>query len=130
MPPLLLLSTFFLLSCGLKGKSGTPEWVYNFKAPKKKICGVGSAYTHVRGFPYQKATAIARAIDEIARQKRVEVKVDIERLAKGSSQMGYKSQMEVYSFQTTKGEVVKAKIIETYYDKEKGLFHVLMCEER
>lgn len=124
---LLLSGTGLLVSCSKGG--GEPEWLYSFKAPKGKVCGVGTAGIHIKGPSYQRATAIARAIEEIARQKGVTVNTSAEYFMQGSSAGGAVSALRVYSVQTTEGETVRAKVVETYYDKEKKLFHVLMCEE-
>jgi len=121
--PALLL--FILLGC----TSREPSWVYNYKPKKGEVCGVGTAGIHIRGFAYQRATAIARAIDEIARQKGVTVSTQLEHFMESSSSGAYSS-LRVYSVQTTEGQTIRARIVETYYDRERQLFHVLMCEER
>ncbi len=104
--------------------------MYSYKPKKGEVCGVGTAGIHLRGFPYQRATAIARAIDEIARQKGVTVNTQLEYFMRGSSAGGAHSALSVYSVQTAEGQTIRARIVETYYDEEKKLFHVLMCEER
>ncbi|WP_121010584.1 hypothetical protein [Hydrogenivirga caldilitoris] len=84
----------------------------------------------MKGIAYQRATAIARAIDEIARQKGVTVNSQLEYFMEGSSMGGNTSALSVYSVQTTEGQTIKARIVEAYYDKESQLFYVLMCEEK
>ncbi len=115
--------------CGEKS-SKPPQWIYHYKPKKGEICGIGSAGVHMKGFPYQRATAIARAIDEIARQKGVTVNTQLEYFMRGSSSGGSQSSLSVYSVQTTEGQTIRARIVETYYDREKEVFYVLMCEER
>ncbi len=83
---------------------------------------------HVRGFAYQRATAVARAIDEIARQMGVRVDSSIEHFLKGT-RGGTISGLQLYTVQTTSGIVIKAKIIDSYYDKRGREFFVLMCTE-
>ena len=124
----LLAAGVFLFSCA--PKSGPPDWVYHFKAKRGQVCGVGSAGVHMRGWAYQRATAIARAIDEIARQKGVTVNVQVEKFMQGTSEGGAVSALSVYSVQTTEGETIRARVKETYYDKNTRQFYVLMCEEK
>lgn len=66
----ILILLIIVSSCSLPSKESSekPEWIYKSYYQKGKICGVGYSAMHVRGFAYQRATAIARAIDEIARQ--------------------------------------------------------------
>ncbi len=117
-----------LLIFGCASKRELPEWVYNYKSKKGQICGVGSSGVHMKGFPYQRATAVARAIDEIARQKNVSVSSSLESYMEGSSS-GSASSLSVYSVQTTEGEVIRARIVESYYNRDTNEFYVLMCEE-
>ncbi|MEF3254499.1 MAG: hypothetical protein K6348_02890, partial [Deferribacterales bacterium] len=81
--------------------SGAPEWVYG-NTPSGKICYVGSAMPHVSGKPYQRALAVSRGIEGIARQKNVKVNVEVETLMTGTSQ-STSTAMNVYSLQTTEG---------------------------
>ena len=127
-PSFFLLLLFLMLACAQRRE--VPEWVYNFKPPGGKTCGVGVANVHIKGFAYQRATAIARAIDEIARQKGVTVNTQLEYFMKGTTTGGTRSELNVYSVQTTEGEVIKARLIETFYDQGSQRFYVLMCEEK
>ena len=112
---LFAFSLFFVLGCAASNKSGGvfyPDWVYG--APKgDKICYVGSSIPHIKGSSYQRALAISRGIEGIARQKKITVDVDVEHLLYGSSSSAT-SQMSVYSVQTTRGETVKAVIKEVW----------------
>ncbi len=121
--PLLLL----IISCAKK--SDLPEWVIHFKPKRGEVCGVGIAGIHMKGFAYQRATAIARAVDEIARQKGVTVNTQVEYFMKGTT-AGSEAYLSVYSVQTTEGQTIRAVLKEAYHDREKGTFYVLMCEEK
>ncbi len=123
-----LFFVFVLLSCAEKGE--VPEWVYDFKPQKGEVCGVGVAGVHMRGFAYQRATAIVRAIDEISRQKGVTVDTRLEYFMAGTTESGARSGLAVYSVQTSKGQTIRARVVRAYYDKDSQMFYVLMCEER
>lgn len=127
---LAMLSALFVLSCAatneLEEKVVYPDWVYG--SPKGgKICYVGSSIPHIKGSPYQRALAISRGIEGIARQKKVSVDVDVEHLLYGSSDSAT-SKMSVYSVQTTKGETVRAIIKEVWLNPKTDELFVLMCE--
>lgn len=125
-----VLLSSLLLGCAKKEVGGVPKWVVNFVPEKGKVCGVGTAGLHMQGPAYQRATAIARAVDEIARQKGVNVSTQLEYFMRGSSEGGASSSISVYSVHTTEGQTIRARIVETYYDTEKQMFYVLMCEEK
>ncbi len=95
---------------------------------KGKLCGVGISKPHIKGFFYQKATAISRSIDEIARQLGVEVKVKLDHYLKGSGSGGT-SGLSSYSVQTTSGKTVTAQIKDTWYSKKTEELYVCMCTE-
>ena len=125
---LLFLLPFFIWSCGtnktnnFKSTSSKPKWIYGVYN-KNKICGVGISNIHVRGEAYQRATAISRAIDEIARQMNVKVNTSLEYfMSKNGS-----SALQVYSFQTTNGQTVKAKIEDVYVEPKSKRLYILMC---
>ncbi|MCA1927738.1 MAG: hypothetical protein LDL13_03710 [Calditerrivibrio sp.] len=125
--------SLFLVSC-FSGKSntnseysGAPEWVYG-NTPSGKICYVGSSMPHVSGKPYQRALALSRAIEGIARQKNVKVNVEVESLMSGTKE-GASTSMNVYSVQTTEGAVVKAKIDKIWVNPENSEIFILMCED-
>lgn len=121
----------FILGCvnnqqGVK-KIQYPDWIFNVPS-SNGICYVGSALPHIRGKPYQRALAVSRAIEGIARQKNVTVNVDVEHLMYGNKDSA-SSKMMVYSVQTTKGQTVSAKIKDVWLDPYKEELFVLMCEE-
>lgn len=128
---LAMLSALFVLSCAatneLEEKVVYPDWVYG-SSKDGKICYVGSSIPHIKGSPYQRALAISRGIEGIARQKKVSVDVDVEHLLYGSSDSAT-SKMSVYSVQTTKGETVRAIIKEVWLNPKTDELFVLMCED-
>ena len=67
-----------------------PDWVYHYENEEKR-CGVGFASSHIRGIAYQRALAISRAIDEIAKQiKEYELKkakADLENIKNGNGKL-------------------------------------------
>lgn len=106
---------------------GMPEWVYN-PGMSGKIGGVGSSITHVKGRAAQRELAISRALDEIARQMGVKVSNVLSTEAsagKGTAS----SSMESYSFQTTDGRVVKARIKAFWHDDYRDELFVWMVVE-
>ena len=127
----ILLIFIFLFSCGSKtentpNKTSKPKWIYGAFEEKNAICGVGVSLPHIKGKAYQRATAIARAIDEIARQMKVKVDTKIEHFLKGSSS-GRHSRISSFSVQTTTGQTVRAKIKDIYFNEETSELYVLMC---
>ncbi|MGC8925961.1 MAG: hypothetical protein ACP5LO_08060 [Calditerrivibrio sp.] len=127
-----VIFSIFVLSCYHEAKynnseySGTPDWVYG-NAPSDKVCYVGSAMPHVSGKPYQRALAVSRAIEGIARQKNVKVNVEVESFMTGTSQSASTS-MNVYSVQTTEGATVSAKIEKVWINPNNDEIFILMCE--
>ena len=119
---------FMIVSCGGTTKKEKPEWIYSSYYQEDKICGVGYSAMHVRGFSYQRATAIARAIDEIARQMGVKVTSTVEHFLKGT-RGGAVSKLQLYTVQTTEGKIIKARIVDSYYDERSREFFVLMCSQ-
>lgn len=126
-----IFSALFVMSCAgtaeLEEKVVYPDWVYG-SPTGGKVCYVGSSIPHIKGSPYQRALAISRGIEGIARQKKVTVDVDVEHLLYGSSDSAA-SKMSVYSVQTTKGETVRAIIKEVWLNPRTDELFVLMCED-
>jgi len=104
-----------------------PKWASHYDGGNK-TCGLGIARPHIRGIAYQRIVAISRAIDEIARQQGVSVDTELESLMIGN-QNGTISSLSTYSVQTSTGNKVEAKIIDTYMDDRSDDFYVLMCED-
>jgi len=128
---LLFFIPFFFMSCAsardARKRADVPDWVYHYDS-KGRRCGVGFASPHIKGIAYQRALAISRAIDEIARQLSVKVDTKLETYmagSKGSMSSGLSS----FSVHTTTGQSVKAEIIEAWKDNYKDEFYVLMCME-
>lgn len=131
---ILLFSSILIFACGNNVSyksseySDAPEWVYG-NTPSGKICYVGSSMPHVSGKPYQRALAVSRAIEGIARQKNVKVNVEVESFMTGTSQSA-STAMNVYSVQTTEGATVKAKIEKVWVNPKTEEMFVLMCEDK
>jgi len=106
--------------------SKIPKWVFYYDGDRK-TCGVGIARPHIRGLAYQRAVAISRAIDEIARQQGVTVDTELASLMSGN-QNGAISRLSTYSVQTSTGKTVEAKIIDSYMDERSDELYLLMCD--
>ena len=97
----------------------------NQKAPKGKIGGLGIALRHLGGKSAQRKLAISRALDEIASQ--LGTTVSNQTIRRENINNGTKnSTMQIYSFQTTNGKIVKAKIEHTCYDSRSGELYIWM----
>lgn len=104
-----------------------PEWVYE-TSKNGKIGGVGIAKAHFEGKTAQRMLAISRALDEIARQMGVEV-VSMQKIStKGTSQSATTS-LESYSFQTTDGKTVRARVEKFWEDRVNEELYVWMVSE-
>jgi len=126
---LCLLTTLVFLSCTATKKEYpvSPEWVFgNFNS--NNICYVGSSRPHIRGIPYQRALAVNRSIEGIARQKNVTVNTRVEHYMNGTSESST-SFLKTYSIQTTTGEKISAQIKKTWLNEKTGELFILMCEE-
>ena len=112
----------------LSGCNSTPSYQrcnINHKAPKGKIGGLGIAARHLGGKSAQRKLAISRALDEIASQLGTKVSnqtVRQESVANGNSN----STMQIYSFQTTNGKIIKAKIKNSCYDPRTQELYIWM----
>lgn len=102
-----------------------PKWVMHYDGGGKR-CGVGISRTHINGLPYQRALAISRAIDEIAKQQGVTVDSELASIISGS-QNGAISRLSTFSVQTTTGEKVEAEIMDTFMDNKSSELYILMC---
>lgn len=125
---LVLLIFIFAFSCSQKTTNvqNPPKWIYGVYNKKGSICGVGISLPHIRGKSYQRATAIVRAIDEIARQMNVKVNTKVEHFLHGTSS-GTTSSLSSYSIQTTTGQTIRAKIEDVYLDPKSEELYILMC---
>ena len=118
------LITLFFVACGA---SGTPNWTV-MPPTDGKVYGVGSSPIHVKGRTFQRALAISRAIDEIARQKGVTVSNTLERVESVTSSGHASSAAQSYSVQSVDGQKVNAKIKEVYRDPRSNKVFVLMVQ--
>jgi len=127
----LCLLLLLLASCAFNNDmygEKKPEWIFHYHI-EGKICAVGSSLPHVDGFPYQQATAISRAIDQIAMQKRVHVNTSLEHFLYGTKDYTH-SELSSFSVQTTEGKVVKATVRDTWQDpKTKMLYVWMICDQ-
>ena len=127
----ILILFVFLSSCILisnsKELNKKPDWIYHYHI-EGKVCGVGSSLPHIKGFAYQQATAIARAIDQIAMQKGVKVETSLEHFLSGTKNSSH-SDISIYSVQTTDGQNVKATVKDTWQDLKTKILYVWMYSE-
>ena len=125
--PLLLI--FVLLSCATTNNKyqKPPEWIFG-NINSNKICYVGSSRPHIRGISYQRALAVSRAIEGIARQKNASVNTWVEHYMSGTSESG-SSFLKTYSIQTATNGKISAQIKETWLNRKTNELFILMCEE-
>ena len=124
--------SFLSTSCASNNKIAAsvqkkPVWIYNYNNDSGKTCGVGNCGPHIKGIAHQRALAISRAIDEIARQQGVTVKTELTAYMNGSSSGGTSSKMSTYSVQTSNGQTVDAEVKDSWIDERENGFYVLMC---
>jgi len=123
-----LLITILFLSCTTKKEyPAAPEWVFG-NISSSDTCYVGSSRPHIRGIPYQRALAVSRSIDGIARQKNVTVNTKVEHYMSGTNKSS-SSFLKTYSTQTNTGKKISAQIKKTWLNEKNGEIFILMCEE-
>lgn len=89
------------------------------------IGGVGYCGAHVNGRTGQRELAVARAIDDIARQ--ISIKVDsVSTLYSAGDNSGSFSSMNIYSVHTVTGAAFSAKIMDVWEDGYKGELYIYM----
>jgi|Wag4MinimDraft_13_1082653.scaffolds.fasta_scaffold00280_8 hypothetical protein len=126
----LIVLLLFTVSCTnrpTKPESSIPEWVFG-NISENGICYVGSSKRHIRGIAYQRALAVSRALEGIARQKNITINTQIEHYMSGTSYSA-QSSLNSYSVQTTEGEQINAKIKKTWLNPETKEIFILMCED-
>jgi hypothetical protein len=110
-------------------KSNTPPyWIDNPQDHPEitgKKHGVGYSEEHAKGKRDQRISAIAAAIEEIARQKGVVVNSVYESLKTS----GGTHSSQLHSVQTTNGETVEARIIRSWTNHYTKEIYILMVEE-
>jgi hypothetical protein len=119
----IVLICFFQISCA----SRQPSWVFNYHLPGK-VCAVGTSQAHIKGFAYQQATAISRAIQQIAIQKGIKVDTTIESYLRGTKDHA-SSHLSVYTIQSTQGQKVVATVRDTWLDKKNQTLYVWMVSD-
>lgn len=129
---MIVLSISMFFGCGATKQQvqpavQMPDWIIS-ESSNGDVCYVGSSRPHIKGLPYQKALAVSRAIDGIARQKNVMVDVQVESLMKGTSS-GATTSLSSYSVQTTTGQKVSAKITDKWMNPQTNEIFVRMCEK-
>jgi len=107
--------------------SSQPKWVYE-TSKDGKLGGVGISKPHYNGKTAQRTLAISRALDEIAKQMGVEVST-IQKISTVGTSQNANTNLESYSFQTTNGKVVTAKIQSFWEDKTTDELYVWMVVE-
>jgi len=104
-----------------------PGWIYHHD-PGKRTCGVGISLPHIKGIAYQRAVAIARGIDEIARQRNVSVDTTLEHYMTASDG-NVSSGISSFSVQTTSGVSISARIVDAWMSRTTDEFYVLLCTD-
>lgn len=105
-----------------------PEWIYHYEAGNR-TCGVGISLPHIKGVAYQRAVAVARGIDEIARQKNVRVDTTLEHYMKVSDGNLSSSGLSSFSVQTTSGVSISARIVDAWMNSRTDELYVLLCTD-
>ncbi len=95
------------------GEESIPQWFFNPTVGIYKYGGVGVSGRSTKGLSGQREIAIAKAINEIA----IQMGVKVDSIVK-TSQVNTDTDYEGYSFQSTNGQVVSARLMEIWYDKE------------
>ena len=95
---------------------------YKYQQNSKKITGIGIAPPNFYGENAQRKSAIAKALDEIARQKGIKINTTLymQRVKNLSST---NSSTQIYSIQTA-NQSIKAKIVKECY--KDGYLYILM----
>ncbi len=117
-----------LISCSsgqnIKLENGKPYWYWRPNVVDQPG-GVGISGMHIKGLNAQRALAIQRAIDDIARQLGVEVKNFTKSTTVGN-QDSVRTGLESYSIQMVDGTTVKATIRELWEDPVTDELYVWM----
>ncbi len=122
-----VISCYHTQNVAKNKNTGKPEWYYK-PGMGGGIGGVGISGPHVMGPNAQRELAVTRAIDDISRQMGVEVS-NVTKVQTTGTRDSARTQMEVYSIQTVKGETVKARIREFWEDPNTNQLYVWMVVE-
>jgi hypothetical protein len=101
--------------------AGKPQWFYNPTPDANTLGGIGICGRHVRGPSGQREKAIQRAFDELAGQMGTKVDLSIEKTADNNGGTG-----SIYSFQTTEGKIVKARLRAQWIDPQTDELYLWM----
>ena len=101
--------------------TGKPAWFYNPAPEPGTLGGIGICGRHVRGPSGQREKAIQRAFDELAGQMGTKVDLSIEKTSTNNGSTG-----SIYSFQTTEGKVVKARLRAQWIDPQTDELYLWM----
>ncbi|MDD5717001.1 MAG: hypothetical protein PHW64_04285 [Sulfuricurvum sp.] len=104
-----------------------PEWVYE-TSKEGKIGGVGISKPHIDGLTAQRNLAISRALDEIARQMGVKV-LSLQKTTRSGTSDSASSSLESYSFHTTDGQNIRARIQTFWENRATDELYVWMVVE-
>lgn len=85
---------------------------------------------HIRGPHFQRETAIARALDELARQLGVTVHSVLEDRTEVAGAGKARTHTAIYSVQTTDGQVVKAALRAVWTDPRNDHLYAWMTLEQ
>lgn len=123
---------FFLSGCATNNNSQKtqPSWIEN---PQKlvgvNIWAVGSAAVHYDGNTAQRKLAIARAIDEIALQKRAKISTVVLR-KKANNRLESSQSSEAVSLHEVQHENISTKVLKTWRDVTTDTIYVLVVENK
>lgn len=120
---ILALGFISLVACSA-GKIERPDWFWN-PGMDGRTGGIGVSGPHVKGVNAQRRLAISRAINEIARQKGIEVKNVLKVTREGNRDKENTTQHS-YSIQTVDGKSVTAMINDIWENPETNEIYVWM----
>jgi len=102
-----------------------PSYFYNYASKHPdKIVGVGIAPRNFNGEAAQRKSAISKALNEIAMQKKVQIST-VTQTSTHAVNKNVNRSFNSYSIQTVNGEVVHAKIVKSC-KADDGNFYVVM----
>ena len=104
-----------------------PSWIGN-PYQNGVVGAIGTAHIHFRGDAEQRKLAISRALDELAQQQNTVVSSQIVRKESRNGMMT-SSNAEIYSFQKSSGETVRAHIEAVWKDPRNGELFVWMIKD-
>lgn len=109
--------------------SAQPAWLLNPQGPEGQFGGVGVSKVHIKGPSFQREVAIARALDELARQAGVQVSSTLQTASQVRGNSSLQSETNIISFQTTTGEVIRTRLRATWVHPKTNELYVWMTKE-